>query len=107
MPDKTVVFSEGGINWCWYTKLTIHEDRTVTILRHWREYKGEIYSPDAKTSIPHPNYYHEQVWKECGAGNRIAEAYWIGERYWDTQDAERKGSWYPIRNSAYIFSYDS
>lgn len=61
--DDIRVYWEGGINWCIYTKLAVYPDKTVAIIKHWREHKGDKSSIDAGLATPHPAYYSSSIWK--------------------------------------------
>ncbi len=87
-----MIINEGGINWEWFTILDI-VPTGVKIILHDRFHKGEAL-PDyiQREQIIHPEYYHEQIWKE--KGNRTAVAYNVPGIGW------RK-----IINPKYIFGY--
>jgi hypothetical protein len=91
--DKYLIFNEGGINWAWFTELCLHEDGTITILRHYRLHKGDPWSEKNLEAPHHPEYYYEQRWRE--KGKRIATHYNIPDVGWAL-----------IRNQKYIFDYE-
>jgi hypothetical protein len=93
---EKIIFSEGGINWNWYTELTINADNTVTIHRHWRlhrydESQGALNHP--ANAIAHPHFYHDSIWQEDD--NRTALEYYIPN-----------SGWKKIQNPQHIFAYD-
>lgn len=61
--DVLRVFSEGGINWCWFTELTEHLDGTVTILQHYRLHRSRDADEFPKNSISNPQWYGSETWK--------------------------------------------
>ncbi len=90
--DKTRLFNEGGINWCWYTELIHHNDNTVTINRHYRLHRYD----DAQGAAHHPIAEPQQWGDAYREGNdRIALEYHIPEI-----------GFCKIRNPKYIFAYE-
>lgn len=86
------IYDEGGINWSWYTMLQLHDNKTVTILKHWRLHKfnpdqgSESHPANAETNIG-------QVWRETN--DRTATHYNIPLL-----------GWHEITNPKYIFDYN-
>lgn len=90
---KTVMYAEGGINWCWFTKVEHHDDGTVTILRHFRLHRYDFRSDGQ----PWPKECDEATWNSGRFEedkNRTVTAYIIN------------GINHKVNNPQYIFSYN-
>ena len=66
--DILRVFSEGGINWCWFTELTEHLDGTVTILQHYRLHRSRHIDQFPKDYTCNTQWYGVLIWK----GSRVS-----------------------------------
>jgi hypothetical protein len=90
--EPVMLVKEGGINWCWFTRLEM-EGELVRILEHYRIHKvDDEFTEEEYEAESHPNYYHVHIWRECE--NRVATHYYIPGV-----------GWKEIVNPQYIFSY--
>jgi hypothetical protein len=85
-----MIIREDGINWSWFTKLSINPDgSSVTIEKHWRVHRGDAWPEELQNAIPAVD---GNSWKE-GEG-RVALQYNVPGH-----------GWMVISNPQYIFSY--
>lgn len=93
------MIAEGGINWCWFTDLTINDDNTITINKHFRLHRydyrsdGQPWPKECIDAVSSSDWYGSQLWKEDE--KRTALEYNVPER-----------GWMKIANPQHIFSYE-
>jgi hypothetical protein len=88
--NKQITICEGGINWNWFTDLTLLNNGKVKVHKHYRLHKYE--EEEVKKSYEHPAFYNSSIWKETD--ERTAVAYCLPGL-----------GWCEIENKKYVFDY--
>ena len=82
------IYNEDGINWAWFTELTVMGNSTVRIDKHYRLHKGDHW-PEKNKTAP---YSPMEQWREDDKRNALEY------RLHDL-------GWCRIVNPRYIFDY--